>query len=150
MDRPEYIAAPTQTSHQEAGAPDRQFLLFVISGGLAALVNFLSRMIFSHWMDYTPAIIVAYICGMITAFLLNRLFVFRNPANRLHHQVIWFAVINVLAVAQTVLVSLLLARLVLPYLGITWHVESVAHGVGVLVPVATSFLGHKHLTFRTR
>lgn len=127
-----------------------QLLLFLVTGGFAALVNFFSRMVFNHWTNYTEAIILAYVCGMIIAFVLNRLFVFRQAVNRLHHQVLWFSIVNLFALAQTILVSLLLAEIVLPYMGITWHPESVAHAVGVLVPVATSFLGHKHLTFRTR
>ncbi|MDE1962999.1 MAG: GtrA family protein [Xanthomonadaceae bacterium] len=125
-----------------------QFLLFLVSGGIAAVVNFLSRIGFSHITTYTLAIVFAYICGMITAFALNRLFVFRQPGNQLRHQVAWFTVVNLVALAQTILVSLALADLLFPRLGFEWHAESVAHAIGVLVPVATSFLGHKHLTFR--
>lgn len=132
------------------GTQKRQFLLFLLTGGFAALVNFFSRMAFSHWTVYTVAIILAYLCGMITAFVLNRLFVFRQPVNRLHHQILWFTAVNLFALVQTILVSLLLAEFIFPQMGMVWHPESVAHGVGVLVPVVTSFLGHKHLTFRTR
>ncbi len=147
---PELIPPHGDTSGEKPGIGNRQFLLFLITGGLAALVNFFSRIAFSHWMSYTPAIILAYGCGMVTAFALNRLFVFRHSINRLHHQMLWFTVVNLFAVAQTILVSLLLAEYVFPRMAMTWHAESVAHAVGVLVPVATSFLGHKHLTFRTR
>jgi len=146
----ESIAPQAAVAVQKRGTPDRQFLLFLVTGGFAALVNFFSRMAFSHWMHYTPAIILAYVCGMITAFILNRLFVFRHAVNQLHHQVFWFTVVNLFAVAQTLLVSLLLVEIVFPHLSMTWHAASVAHGIGVLVPVVTSFLGHKHLTFRTR
>ncbi|WP_077439503.1 GtrA family protein [Rhodanobacter sp. C01] len=147
---PESVPPHDVTDGKTPNRVDRQFLLFLITGGLAALVNFFSRIGFSRWMDYTPAIILAYACGMITAFVLNRLFVFRHSINRLHHQMFWFAVVNLFAVAQTILVSLVLAELLFPRMGMTWHAESVAHGIGVLVPVVTSFLGHKHLTFRTR
>lgn len=139
-------AASAVTKEQDK----RQFLLFLLTGGFAALVNFFSRMVFNHWTSFTVAIILAYLCGMVTAFVLNRLFVFRQAVNRLHHQVLWFSLVNLFALAQTILVSLLLAKIVFPRMGITWHAESMAHAVGVLVPVVTSFLGHKHLTFRTR
>lgn len=147
---PENVSPHDVADGKTPSPVDRQFLLFLITGGLAALVNFFSRIGFSHWVDYTPAIILAYACGMITAFALNRLFVFRHSINRLHQQMLWFTVVNLFAVVQTILVSLLLAEMLFPRIGMTWHAESVAHGIGVLVPVVTSFLGHKHLTFRTR
>jgi putative flippase GtrA len=127
----------------------RQFVLFLVAGGLAAAVNFCSRIAFSHWLHYVPAIVIAYCLGMITAFTLNKLFVFNEASNRLHHQVLWFIVINLAAVAQTVVISLLLARWLLPALGIDFHNETIAHAVGVAVPVITSYIGHKRFSFRT-
>jgi putative flippase GtrA len=127
-----------------------RFLRFLVVGGIAALANVGSRYLINFVVPYVPAIVLAYMVGMVTAFALNRLFVFRHSTNRLHHQMLWFSMINLVAIAQTILVSLLLAEYVFPRMGMTWHAETVAHAVGVLVPVATSFLGHKHLTFRTR
>lgn len=126
----------------------RQFVGFVIASGFAALVNIGSRIVFNRWMPFSAAIVVAYICGMITAFTLNRLFVFRETVNPLHHQALWFALINLAAVVQTLVVALALARWVFPAIGFNWHVDTVAHTIGVGVPVITSFIGHKHLTFR--
>ena len=126
----------------------RRFALFVLCGGTAALANFLSRIALSHVLPYVAAIVVAYCVGMLTAFVLNRAFVFRDAQTHMRHQVTWFLVVNLLAVAQTVLISLLLARWLLPLLGVHWHVETLAHAVGVIVPVVTSYLGHKHWTFR--
>lgn len=129
-------------------ALSRQFVLFVVAGGLAAAVNFGSRIVFSQWLHYVPAIVIAYCLGMITAFTLNKLFVFNQASNRLHHQVLWFIVINLAAVAQTVAISLLLARWLLPALGIDFHNETMAHAAGVAVPVITSYIGHKRFSFR--
>ena len=78
-----------------------QFVLFVLVGGTAAAVNFGSRIVFSLWMGYAAAIVLAYLLGMVTAFCLNRLFVFRATTSALHHQMIWFTLVNLLAVAQT-------------------------------------------------
>jgi hypothetical protein len=33
-------------------------------------------------------------------------------------------------------------------MGVTAYVPEIAHGVGVAVPVFTSYLGHKHFSFR--
>lgn len=127
----------------------RQFILFVLTGGFAAIVNFASRILFSHWMSFSVAIVTAYLCGMLTAFVLNRLFVFREANNALHHQVFWFAIVNLAAVVQTLIASLLLADWIFPRIEFHWHPETIAHAIGVAIPVLTSFIGHKHLSFRS-
>lgn len=126
----------------------RRFLLFLIAGGTAALANFLARIAFSAVLSYVPAIVLAFCVGLLTAFVLNRAFVFRDAQTHMRHQVLWFVVINLLALGQTIVISLLLARWLLPWLGVQWHVETIAHAVGVVVPVVTSYIGHKRLTFR--
>lgn len=128
---------------------NRQFALFLVVGGIAALANFGSRIGLNQLMPYVPSIVLAYCIGMGTAFALNRLFVFKQPRNRLRHQAMWFVLVNLAAVAQTVAISVLLARWIFPATGWTFHPETVAHAVGVVVPVVTSYLGHKHLSFRS-
>lgn len=128
----------------------QRFLKFLITGGIAAAVNFGSRIVLGMWMGYVVSIIIAYCIGMVTAFILNRMFVFENPTNPLHNQVGWFTAVNLAAVLQTLTVSLLLADYGLPALGLHQHNETIAHAFGVLVPVVTSYIGHKHLTFQTR
>lgn len=128
---------------------NRQFALFVVAGGLAACINFFSRMLLSHWLAYSAAIVVAYVLGMITAFILNRLLVFKQVSHSMRHQVFWFTMVNVAAVLQTLAISLLLAEWLFPRIGFLWHPETVAHAFGVAVPVVTSFVGHKYLTFKS-
>jgi len=125
-----------------------QFGLFVLVGGTAAAANFGSRIVFSLWLGYATAIVLAYLLGMTTAFCLNRLFVFRESTSALHHQLAWFVIVNLLAAAQTLAISLLLARWLLPAVGWTWQPELCAHAAGVAVPVFTSYIGHKRLSFR--
>jgi len=125
----------------------RQFLMFLVAGGIAAAVNFGSRIILSEWMRYVPAIVIAYCLGMVTAFILNRLLVFQEAANALKHQIAWFVLVNLAAVVQTIAISLVLARWLLPVLGVDFHNETLAHAVGVAVPVVTSYFGHKYLSF---
>jgi putative flippase GtrA len=132
-----------------SGNPFRsQFALFILVGGTAAAVNFGSRIVFSLWLGYATAIVLAYLLGMTTAFILNRLFVFRTTTTALHHQMMWFVIVNLFAVAQTLAISLLLARWLLPAIGWAWQPELCAHAVGVAVPVITSYIGHKKLSFR--
>lgn len=126
----------------------RQFASFLIAGGIAAIANVGSRIIFGLWLTYAMSIVLAYVVGMIVAFALNRLFVFPTPRNSLHHQVSWFVVVNFAALLQTLVVSLLLARWLFPLFDMHRHVETGSHVVGVLIPVVTSYLGHRYLTFK--
>jgi len=126
----------------------RQFLVFLLTGGLAATVNFASRILFNQWMGYSAAIVLAYLVGMATAFVLARQFVFKDGRQALHHSALYFVLVNAVAVLQTWAVSMGLALYVLPALGVTHFAAEIAHAVGVVVPVFTSYLGHKHLSFR--
>jgi putative flippase GtrA len=128
---------------------NKQFVLFVAAGGVAACVNFFSRMLLSHWLAYSAAIIIAYLLGMITAFVLNRLLVFKRVSHSMLHQLFWFTVVNMVAMLQTLGISLLLAEWMFPRIGFAWHPESVAHAFGVVIPVITSFVGHKYLSFKS-
>lgn len=125
-----------------------QFLRFLVAGGIAAAANYGSRFVFSQWLGYGVAIVLAYLVGMSVAFVLMRQHVFDAREGALGPQVAKFAAVNALAALQTLLISLLLARWLLPRLGIVEHAEAIAHLVGVLVPVVTSYLGHRMLTFK--
>jgi putative flippase GtrA len=144
---PEAIAVTRKPSAEQPAAASLQFVRFLIVGGVAAAVNFGSRIALSQSLSYVWAIVLAYLAGLVTAFLLNRRFVFTEATNRLHHQMIWFLVINVIALGQTLIVSLLLAGYLLPQFGITWHAETIAHAIGVATPIFTSYVGHKRLSF---
>ena len=126
----------------------QRFLKFLIVSGVAAAANIGSRVVFNVWMGYVPAILLAFCVGLTTAFVLNRAFVFRETVNPLHYQAFWFIVVNLAAVVQTLAVSLLLARWLFPFIGFDWHQETIAHTIGVGIPVISSFIGHKYLTFR--
>ncbi len=125
-----------------------QFIRFLVAGGIAAGANFGSRFVFSIFFAYGIAVFFAYLVGMLVAFLLMRGHVFNANQGPLTPQVIKFVGVNLVAVLQTLAISLLLARWVLPSVGIEDQAEALGHLVGVLVPVVTSYLGHKFLTFR--
>lgn len=126
----------------------KQFFFFIISGGVAALLNWVSRFFFSLFTSFEVAIILAFIIGLTSGFLLMRLFVFEGIGKPVAPQVGKYLAINLLALLQTLVVSLALARWVLPLVGVERHTEALAHFFGVFVPVVTSYFGHKYLTFR--
>jgi putative flippase GtrA len=125
-----------------------QFTRFLFAGGIAAAANYGSRFVFSLFMDYEPAIILAYTMGMLVAFILMRGSVFEAKSKSCGPQIAKFVTVNALAVIQTLVISIVLVRYVLPQWSVANQAEALAHAVGVLVPVITSYYGHKLLTFR--
>ena len=126
----------------------RQFLAFLLTGGIAAVVNFCSRILFSRWMSFSSAVILAYVVGMVTAYVLAKLFVFKESRQSAHRSAAFFVLVNLIAVLQTWAVSLVLANYLLPVMGVTQYVQEIAHAVGVAVPVFSSYIGHKRWSFR--
>lgn len=126
----------------------RQFLVFLLTGGLAAAVNFGSRILYNQWCDFSTAVILAYLTGMVTAFVLARLFVFKQSSQSMQRSLLYFTLVNLVAVVQTWLISMGLAFYLLPMLGITHFSREIAHAIGVAAPVFTSYLGHKRWSFR--
>lgn len=127
----------------------RRFGSFVLVGGFAALVNWLSRIAFSSMgLGYTLAIVCAYVIGMATAYVLNKRFVFEASGRTAQSEVWRFVLVNVVALAQVWAVSVVFERWLLPAMGWDWRPEEVAHAIGVISPVLTSYLGHRYFTFR--
>ncbi len=125
----------------------RQFLLFIICGGAAAAVNVGSRILFSLVVPFEAAVCLAYVLGMLTAFILNRILVFKGADRPLAHQAAWFVAINAVSLLQTLAISIVLKRWLLPWIHWPLDIPLSAHLVGVAVPIFTAYLGHKHFTF---
>jgi putative flippase GtrA len=85
---------------------------------------------------------------MLTAFVLMRHYAFRAADGPWRRQAPMFVIVNVFGLAQTVLVSLLLAEWLLPALGVQRGAEAIAHAAGVAVPAVTSYFGHRFGSFR--
>lgn len=126
----------------------KQFVAFLITGGIAAGVNFFSRILYSNWVDFSTAIVMAYITGMVTAFVLAKIFVFKRSKRALHQSALYFVLVNLIAMAQTWLISMGLYYYLFPAVGVVSFSQDIAHAVGVVVPVFTSYLGHKHFSFK--
>jgi putative flippase GtrA len=125
----------------------RQFPRFLVSGGVAALANFGSRFLFSVYMSFEYAVTAAFFVGLATGFLLARKFVFHNSANSLGMEILYYLVVNLLALVQTWLLSVYLAAELVPVMGLQIGQAS-AHMAGIMLPTLTSYLGHKYFTFR--
>jgi len=126
----------------------KQFVFFLLTGGVAAAINFVSRVFYSHWFNFSLSIVIAYITGMIAAFVLARIFVFTESKHSLQRSALFFVLVNVVSICQTWVVSIALAFYVLPMVGWKFFVAEISHAVGIIVPVFSSYIGHKHWTFR--
>jgi len=126
----------------------RQFLRFIFTGGVAAVVNFSSRFLYDDWVSFSNAVILAYITGMITAFILAKLFVFKDSKQSTSRSALFFILVNIVAVLQTWGISMGLAYYLLPSMGVTFYVKELAHITGIIIPVFTSYIGHKRFSFK--
>ena len=125
-----------------------EFFQFLMVGGLAAGINFISRIGFSELVSYRVAIVLAYIVGMITAFLLSKHYVFEKSGRPFKDELRDFTIVNIFAVIQVWLISVGLAEHFFPYISFNFHPEEVAHLIGLGIPAVTSYFGHKYFSFR--
>ena len=125
----------------------RRFALFLAASSIAALVNILSRIAINTVVSYEVAIVLAYLAGMTTAYVLNKFFVFLSADRQISAEYARFALVNLIAIVQVWCVSIALARWLFPTIGFTWHAETVAHIIGVASPAYTSYLGHRYFSF---
>ncbi|WP_263596405.1 GtrA family protein [Pseudomonas fluorescens] len=91
---------------------------------------------------------LAFLTGLITAFVCARLFVFTESQRPIHHSAMFFVLVNLVAAVQTRGISIALASYILPVLGVEKLKLEIAHAVGGASPVFTSYIGHKRWTFR--
>ena len=130
-----------------------RFFRFLLAGGLAASFNFSSRFVYSVFVDFSTAVVLAFMTGLTAGYLLNKRYVFTTSTNSVSHELGWFVIINLFALAQTWGLSVYLVEVLPGYIstrsasGRDW-IEAVAHGAGIILPVFTSYIGHRYLTFR--
>jgi putative flippase GtrA len=135
-------------------AEGKRFASFVVTGGLAALANLVARWLLSHALPYAAAVTLAYLVGMVTAYVLARAFVFRPTApaggRARAGEFARFATVNAVSFLVVLGVSVGLAEWLLPAIGWRWHAEDVAHLIGVASPIVLSYYAHKHFSFGVR
>lgn len=126
----------------------KQFLAFLISGGVAAAANILSRIVFSLWFDYLIAVCLAFLVGLVTGFLLARIFVFQGREHAVSKSAFYYVLVNLAALLLTVTISVGLGEYLFPAAGIVFFSLEIAHSIGVIAPVFTSYIAHKRFTFK--
>jgi len=127
-----------------------QFAKFLLVGGVAAGVNFGARILLSIDMSYGWAVFVAYLFGMTTAYFLSKIWVFDETGRSIASEAYYFTFVNIIAVIQVWFISVFLAEYLFPRIGVNNHSEEIAHFIGLSVPIFTSFLGHKYMSFKKK
>ncbi|MFY0649776.1 MAG: GtrA family protein [Methylophilaceae bacterium] len=123
----------------------KEKLLFLACGGFAAFVNFLSRILFSSFLDLYISIIFAYILGMITAYYLFKNFVFVSLQGNKGGSPLSFVFVNVIALLQIYLVTVLSKDIFYKFFDNEYLY--LAHGLAILTSVFSSYWLHKNFTF---
>ena len=125
-----------------------EFLQFLFVGGIAAGINFVSRIGFNEFMSYRVSIILAYIVGMIVAFTLFKHFVFEKSGRHYIDEVKDFTIVNILGIIQVWFISVGLAEYFFPYISFSYYPNEIAHFIGLCIPAISSYFGHKHFSFK--
>jgi putative flippase GtrA len=123
------------------------FMRFLLAGGVAAAANIGSRVLLSLFFSYKISIVISFAIGMTVAFLLMRIFVFTPKQSSTLAQTSRFIIVNLLTLILTILISINLNNFLLLYFTDSTLTEAVAHSIGVLFPVFTSYFAHKLFTF---
>lgn len=123
-----------------------EFLRFLVLGGVAALTNLVARYFLNFLMPFEAAVILAYMAGMLVAFLLfqKTMFAAGGFKPRSVPRFIW---VNILGAGLAWGVSTVMARQILPAIGWEWRPFEVAHFAGVATPAISSYFLHKYYTF---
>jgi len=125
-----------------------EFFRFLACGGVAAFVNIVARFVFSTFLVFEVAVLIAYAIGMVTAYVLFRKLVFGRSGRSVASEGYRFVLVNIVALGLVFSVSVLLARVVFPLIQFQWHAQDIAHVIAVAVPAISSYVGHKRYTFR--
>ncbi len=126
----------------------KQILKFLIAGGAAALANIGTRVIFSNFFSYEISILLSFLVGLTTGFILMKKYVFDLSKKSLITQIVRYVLVNLAALLQTFLISIYLNNFLLIYFNNNNLTEIAAHSIGVIFPVFTSYFAHKIFTFK--
>lgn len=138
-----------QKSLQERFHFNVKFFLFLLCGGIAALANIHSRVILNKYLSYKVSIVIAYFIGLLVAFVLFKFVVFKKSnLHNINKEIVKFIIVNALALIQTFVVSLVFADYIFVWCNFNYYRYDIAHVIGVVTPVVTSYIFHSLFTFR--
>ena len=126
----------------------KQFVTFLLVGGIALLFHWLSRFAFNTLVDYGWAIVLAYLVGMGVGYALNRVYVFPYSKRPFHSEIFLFFLVNIASFPLVWVAAFVLGEWILVKLMIREQALALGHGLAILFPVFVNFALHKFITFR--
>jgi len=125
-----------------------QFIKFLFCGFIAALVNWISRLLFNDFMfiNLSLSIIFAHVLGMLIAFLLFRIVVFKSNKNILQ-SISSFTIVNLLSLILIFFMTILFINL-LSFSDLdNLYIKAISHAIAVSFTSITSYVLHKKFTY---
>ena len=126
---------------------NKEFILFLLTGGFSAIINLSSRIIISNFIRFEISVLIAYLIGMITAYFLAKKYVFLNIKKSYKKSFPIFALVNFVAVLQTFFISKFIRIWLINIFNNLLIIDFLSHLCGVIFPIFSSFFGHKYITF---
>lgn len=129
----------------------RQFLRFLLVGGVSALVNFGSGHLLRTFLQVVPSVWIAYVIGTISSFFLNKFYTFRVHDEHMALQGGKFVVVGLtssLIGSGVAWVAMQLLHLLWPAVLDEGSVGSIAHVAAIGVTTVYNFLAMKFFSFR--
>lgn len=126
---------------------NKQFILFLFTGGFSAIINLTSRIIISNFLRFEISVLIAYFIGMITAYFLAKKYVFLNVQKSNKKSFPIFSLVNFVAILQTLLISKYTRIWLINIFDNLIIIDFISHLCGVVFPIFSSFYGHKYITF---
>ena len=121
------------------------FFKFFAAGAIAAAVNFGSRFLFSTWMPFELAVVLAYLTGMAIAFTLFTYKVFNRSSNSKAKSLFRFTIVNVVGLVQTWVLSIIFLNTI--FSGSGQLGEAISHLSAMSFVTVTSYFLHRRYTF---
>jgi putative flippase GtrA len=125
-----------------------QFARFLLAGGVALLCHWLSRFAFNAFVSYGWAIVLAYVVGMLVAFVLNKIYVFPYSERSLNFEASVFFLVNIAWFPFVWIIAYALGEWVLADRVPRELALALSHGFAITLPVFVNFALHKFITFR--
>lgn len=128
-----------------------EFFKFLIVGAFSAGVNFFGRILFRSFFSYTVSILVGYLLGTISSYLLNKNFTFKAFDEKPYIQFVKFLVVTPFSILLGVWIAPIsvrtLSSLKLIDIPMSW-LESVGHLMAISITTIYNFLVIKFFCFR--
>jgi len=124
----------------------KQFIYFLIAGGLSALLNFFTRLILRPYFDIILSAIFSYTLALICAFFLYRKFVFPYSAVPIYIQGKKFLLIQIACMPVVILIFSLMTSFFIS-IGLGIYSEPLAHAISIGMPALITFLLYKLFVF---